>query len=310
MSQENQQGQVTDLEDSLFNTEQGVIEEAFNPVADNVPEAPAPIAEGSAVVDNQIRYAEPQNNEEVRFQYWQSEADKANNENDRLKQTVEILQDTLKNPNTQSGVQPEVEASEPEPEPFRDAPEKPTRPTSFNRAEAIDDPNSPSAQYMDQMDRYSDEKDTWNSERVTHEADLLRQERESIQDEQRRQKEAYAQQQRQGEEMNAISQQIKQQYGANDSEIADFVEKMSSPESLNVDNLWRLYQMDKGQVPAQPVTQPSPTFNQIQRAQSVPQPMGVQSAANPAQHTKKAEDIIMDDLISDYRSKNPWGNQG
>jgi hypothetical protein len=307
MSQENQQGQVTDLEDSLF-TEQSAIDDAFNPVADNVPEAPAPIAEGSAVVDNQINYATPQNNEEVRFQYWQSEADKAKNENERLKQTVEILQDTLKSPNAQTGVQPEVQASEPELESFRNAPEKPARPMNFNRAEAIDDPNSPSAQYMDQMDHYSDEKDTWNSERVEYEADLLRQERESIQDEQRRQQEAYAQQQRQGEELNAISQQIKQQYGANDAQIADFVEKMSSPESLNVNNLWRLYQMDNGQVPAQPASQPSPTFNQIQRAQSVPAPMGVQSAANPAQHAKKAEDIIMDDLISDYRSKNPWGN--
>ena len=43
MSQENQQGQVTDLEDSLF-TEESVIDDVFNPAPateTDVPEAPA-----------------------------------------------------------------------------------------------------------------------------------------------------------------------------------------------------------------------------------------------------------------------------
>ena len=304
MSQENQQGQVTDLEDSLF-TEESVIDEAFNPVTDNVPEPPALVAEGSAIVDEQVKYAEPQNNEEVRYQYWQSEADKVKNENDRLKQTVEILQDTLKNPNL-SQAEVQSEELEPEPEPFRDSPEKPQRPAGFNRAEAIDDPNSASAQYLDSIDQYRDSMDTWNSERVEHEANLLRQERESMMESQRKQQEAYEAEQSNAEQMSTISNQLKQNYNANDDEIQDFVQKMSSPESLSVENLWKLYKMEQGQVPAQQVSQPSPTFNQVQRAQSVPQPMGVQSSANMAQNSKSAEDIIMDDLITDFKSKNPW----
>jgi len=310
MSQENQQGQVTDLEDSLF-SEGSVIDEVFNPVSvsdeTSAPESPAPVAEGSAVTDEQVQYApEAQSNEEVRYQYWQSEADKAKNENARLKQTVEILQDTIKSPsNAQAEVQ--TEESAPEPEPFRDSPEKPQRPAGFNRAEAIDDPNSSSAQYLDSIDRYRDEMDSWNHDRVEHEADLLRQERETLQAEQARQQEAYEAEQRNQEQMNTIAQQIKQQYGANDQEIAEFVETMSSPESLSIENLWKLHNMNKGQVPEQPVAQPSSQFNQVQRAQSVPQPMGVQTGANMAQQTKSAEDIIMDDLISDYKSKNPWG---
>tara|TARA_R100001530_G_scaffold27131_1_gene21663 strand:- start:371 stop:1291 length:921 start_codon:yes stop_codon:yes gene_type:complete len=306
MSQENQQGQVTDLEDSLFN-DNNVMDEVFNPVADSVPEAPAPVAEGSVIVDEQVRLASPpQTNEEVRYQYWQSEADKAKNENEQLKQTVDILQKSIQGTQPQPEVQ--AEESAPEPEPFRESPEKPQRPTGFNRAEAIDDPNSASAQYLDQMDQYRDSMDSWNHERVEHEAGLLRQEREELVESQRRQQEAYEAEQRNAEQMNGIHTQLKQSYGANDEEIADFVEKMSSPESLNVDNLWKLYQMDKGQVPAPQATQPSPQFNQVQRAQSVPQPMGVQSGANMAQNSKGAEDIIMDDLIADYKSKNPWGN--
>ena len=307
MSQENQQGQVTDLEDSLF-TEDSVIDDVFNPAPateTDVPEAPAPIAEGSAIEDGQVQYSNsvPQNNEEVRYQYWQSEADKAKNENEQLKKTVEILQNTIQQP-AQTEVQPEQ--SEPEPEPFRDSPEKPQKPIGFNRAEAIDDPNSASAQYLDQMDQYRDEMDAWNRDKIQYESDLLKQERESLLEEQNRQKEAYEAEQRNQEQMNAISQQLRQQHGANDEEIADFVQQMSSPESLSVDNLWRLYKMNQGQVPVQQPVQPSPQFNQVQRAQSVPQPMGVQSSANMAQTAKKPEDIIMDDLIADYKNKNPW----
>lgn len=304
MSQVNQQGQVTDLEDSLF-TERSVIDEAFNPVADNTPE-PDPVAqpEGSAIVDNQIINAAPQNNDEVRYQYWQSEADKAKNDNERLKQTVEVLQDALR---SQGQVDAEPVDTEPQPEPFRDAPEKPQRPAGFNRADAIDDPSSPSAQYMDQMDSYRDEMDAWNRDRVEYESELLRMERESLEDARRRQQEAYEAEQRNAEQMNAIAQQLRTNFNASDGEITDFVAKMSSPESLSVENLWKLYKMDQGQVPVPEAAQPSPQFNQIQRAQSVPQPMGVQSSANLAQNTKSAEDIIMDDLISDYRSKNPWG---
>jgi len=303
MSQENQQGQVTDLEDSLFTEE--VVDEVFAPAGGNIPEqAPTPVAEGSAVPNGEVRFADSANNEEVRYQYWQSEADKAKNENEQLKKTVEILQDTIKRPDSIEAQPQEIE--DPEPEPFRDSPEKPTRPMNFNRAEAYDDPSSQSAQYLDQMDQYRDDMDEWNSDRVSYESDLLRQERETLQENQRRQQEAYEAEQRNAEQVNQISSQLKQNYGANDTEIADFVEKMSSPESLNVDNLWRLYQMDKGQVPAQQPAQPSPAFNQVQRAQSIPSPMGVQSAANTAQTTKSPEDIIMDDLIGDYKSKNPW----
>ena len=307
MAQENQQSQVTEnLEDSLFSVDN--VDSVFEPgIANNEPEpAPEPQAEGSAVIDDKVTYAKsPENNEAVRYEYWQSEADKAKNENEQLKQTVGILQDTIAR--TPANVQPE-ELSEPEPEPFRDPPEKPVRPSGFNRAEAIDDPNSASAQYLDSMDSYRDGMDTYNADKLDYESNLLKQEREAVASQQRQQQEAYEAEQRNKEQVNTIAGELRNKYNANDTEINEFIQKMSDPESLNVDNLWRLYQMDKGQVPQQQPAQPSPEFNQVQRAQSVPAPMGVQSAANPQQTGKDASDIIMDDLIRDYESKNPWNN--
>jgi len=301
MAQENQQGQVTEenLVDSVVGMENSV-DDIFTPGFGQTEE---PVQEEAVETTPEVNYETPQDNEEVRYQYWQSEADKAKNENEQLKKTVEILQQTIQKP---AESQPEEISSEPEIEPFRDAPQRPNKPAGFNRAEAIDDPNSASAQYLDAIDSYRDEMDIYNADKLEYESNLINIEREALIEEQKRQKEAFEAEQRNQEQVSNISQQLKSQYNANDDEVNDFIQKMSDPESLNIDNLWRLYQMDKGKVPEQPVAQPSPQFNQVQRAQSVPAPMGVQSSANMQQTGKSASDLIMDDLISDYESKNPW----
>jgi hypothetical protein len=301
MAQENQQGQVTEenLVDSVVGMENSV-DDIFTPGFGQTEE---PVQEEAVETTPEVNYETPQDNEEVRYQYWQSEADKAKNENEQLKKTVEILQQTIQKP---AESQPEEISSEPEIEPFRDAPQKPNKPAGFNRAEAIDDPNSASAQYLDAMDSYRDEMDIYNADKLEYESNLINIEREALIEEQKRQKDAFEAEQRNQEQVSNITQQLRSQYNANDDEVNDFIQKMSDPESLNIDNLWRLYQMDKGKVPEQPVAQPSPQFNQVQRAQSVPAPMGVQSSANMQQTGKSASDLIMDDLISDYESKNPW----
>lgn len=301
MAQENQQGQVTEenLVDSVVGIENSV-DDVFTPGFGQTEE---PVQEEAVETTPEVNYETPQDNEEVRYQYWQSEADKAKNENEQLKKTVEILQQTIQKP---AESQPEEISSEPEIEPFRDAPQKPSKPAGFNRAEAIDDPNSASAQYLDAMDSYRDEMDIYNADKLEYESNLINIEREALIEEQKRQKDAFEAEQRNQEQVSNITQQLRSQYNANDDEVNDFIQKMSDPESLNIDNLWRLYQMDKGKVPEQPVAQPSPQFNQVQRAQSVPAPMGVQSSANMQQTGKSASDLIMDDLISDYESKNPW----
>tara|TARA_R100000908_G_C3756416_1_gene151179 strand:- start:1714 stop:2622 length:909 start_codon:yes stop_codon:yes gene_type:complete len=301
MAQENQQGQVTEenLVDSVVGIENSV-DDVFTPGFGQTEE---PVQEEAVETTPEVNYETPQDNEEVRYQYWQSEADKAKNENEQLKKTVEILQQTIQKP---AESQPEEISSEPEIEPFRDAPQKPNKPVGFNRAEAIDDPNSASAQYLDSMDSYRDEMDIYNADKLEYESNLINIEREALIEEQKRQKDAFEAEQRNQEQVSNITQQLRSQYNANDDEVNDFIQKMSDPESLNIDNLWRLYQMDKGKVPEQPVAQPSPQFNQVQRAQSVPAPMGVQSSANMQQTGKSASDLIMDDLISDYESKNPW----
>ena len=110
-------------------------------------------------------------------------------------------------------------------------------------------------------------------------------------------------------QMNEVSNLVQGHYGMSQDETQDFIKTMSNPSSITVDNLVQLYRLQKGQgggapvTPGQPV-QPSPTFQQTQRAQQVPQPMGVQPTAGNNQ--APAEDQIMDNLISDYKKNNPW----
>ena len=71
-----------------------------------------------------------------------------------------------------------------------------------------------------------------------------------------------------------------------------------------MDNLVELYRMRKGTAPAQqPINTPSKDFSQVQRAQSVPRPMGVTSGLNAqTEATKSPVDDIVDSMISSHKN--------
>jgi len=240
-----------------------------------------------------------QSNDERRFQYWQSEADKAKNEIAQLK--------------AQLNQQPQPQQAQPAPaeqkpvEEFPPAPEKPKAPVGFNRAEANEDPNSASAQYLNQLDEWRDDIIQYNSLKNEYQTALvseqLQNQEKARQDEIKR-AQAYQQQQQQ---VNQVHQRVQGEFGLTAEEATEFVQTMSSPESLTMDNLVQLYRMQKGSgqtVQTQP-TGPSETFNQQARAQQVPSPMGV-LPAQQNESTTSAEDNIMDSMISGYKKSNPW----
>ena len=240
-----------------------------------------------------------QSNDERRFQYWQSEADKAKNEIADLK--AQLTQ------------QPQPQQAQPAPaeqkpvEEFPPAPEKPKAPVGFNRAEANEDPNSASAQYLNQLDNWRDDIIQYNSLKSEYQTALvseqLQQQEKARQDEIRR-AQAYQQQQQQ---MNEVHTRVQGEFGLTADEATEFVQTMSKPESLTIDNLVQLYRLQKGSgqtVQTQP-TGPSDTFNQQARAQQVPSPMGV-LPAQQNESTASAEDNIMNTMINDYKKSNPW----
>ena len=151
------------------------------------------------------------------------------------------------------------------------------------------------------MDEYNSIKHQYDLAVLQDKLDAEAKHRKGAEDAQRAQ-------QHQAKQVSEIAGHVTQQYGMGSEEAQAFIEQMSKPDSLTMDNLVQLWRIQRGQgaptnasVPAQP----SAAFQQTQRAQQVPSPMGVMPGSSQLAQGS-AEDQIMDGMISDFDSKNPW----
>lgn len=286
---ESQGSEQLSVEQAFFTSEEQPSNEAVG--TPEVEETPA--GDGINVEDTQAK------NDERRYQYWQSEADKVKNENQQLKMQMQQI-------NQQQQVEPTPVQEQPVEE-FPPPPEKPKTPVGFNRAEAMEDPRSPSAQYLNELDSWRDDITEYNALKNQYDTAILREKFEA--QEKQRQDEIQKQQayQQQQHQMNEVYQRVQGEHGLTPEEANEFMQTMSTPESLTIDNLVQLYRLQKGS--GQPVTTqptgPSETFNQQARAQQVPSPMGV-LPAQQNESTQTTEEQIMDSMISGYKKNNPW----
>ena len=284
--------------------------EGFTPRAHPGEETSAP-QEGAPEVQGQPETPQPQDvtttdNEEVRYQYWQSQADKSKNELTQMRHTNQLLQNQL---NIMSQGQPSPQEQAPEQsQEFPPPPERPQRPVGYNREESYSDPQSQSAQFDNAVDGWRDDMDEYNRLHAEYNRELALQDRRDVQEAQQREANFRAAKEQEYRQVQDISGQIRQKYQADDATIQDFIQKYSNDESITIDNLWRLYQMDNGNVIPQgqaPTATPSPEFQQTQRAQQATTPMGVvtgQSQSSAGSTTDK----IMDSMISDLNGQNPF----
>ena len=264
------------------------------------PDVPAPEQQAEA-------QQETQDNDEKRYQYWQSEADKARNENAQMAQRLQALEQQVQSP------QPTVEEQKVEDDrSFPPPPQKPSKPRGFNRAEALEDPNSESGRYQEDVEEWRDEMDDYNRLHTEYNLALVEEEKAKIQEERDNILRNQAEQQQRQQQMGEIHSHLKNQYQASDQEIAQFVEIMDKPESVTIDNLFKLYRLQSGSqtAPTQqaPLTETAPneSFDQMKRAQQVPTSMGVVPSQGNSQGSQ--EDNMMDSMIDSYNKQNPWGS--
>jgi hypothetical protein len=237
-------------------------------------------------------------NDERRYQYWQSQAAKRENELQALKQELETTK-------TAPATQAPQEAAETVQE-FPPPPMAPKKPTRYSREEAWSDPSSESAKYLDEKESWDADISQYNE--LKHQYDLaLMQEKLDQQanylgeQEQQRQNKV-----EQGRQISQISEHVQGHYGLTPTETNEFIRTMSNPESISMDNLVQLFRMNQagGQQQGVPIG-PSPEFQQARNAQQIPSPMGVMPA-HSTQSNQSNEDSIMDELINSHKSKNPW----
>ena len=293
--------QATPQQDS----NQMTVEEAFFKGADEgtnegtgTPIQDTPLGDGtqSNTVDAE---ATQEKNDAKRFEYWQSQADKSANENAQLKQQLSQVQQM----NVQQPAQAPVKEQTQE---FPPPPDRPKRPSGFNRQEAYEDSNSQSARYLEETEQWRDSMTEYSSLKSEYSNALVREQLDTQQQARVEDAKRAQAQQQANKEINDVYELVQGEHGLSANEARDFIKDMSDPNSLNMKNLVQLYRLKKGSgQTAQAPAGPSDAFKQQQRAQQVPSPMGVQpSQSNDPQGS--AEDGIMDSMISDFKSKNPW----
>ena len=254
----------------------------------------------------QVVQEKPEDNDDKRYQYWQSEADKARNENAQLAQRLQALEQQA----NQS--QPTVDDGVEDDRSFPPPPPKPSKPRNFSRSEALEDPSSESAKYMDDVDEWRDEMDDYNRLQSEYNLAIVEEEKQKMQDERDNIMRQQAEAQQRQQQMADIHTHLKTQYQASDEEIAQFVDIMDKPESVTLDNLFKLYRLQSGnqttpvQQQGQPLTETNKndSFEQMKRAQQVPTSMGV--IPSQGNTTGSQEDSMMDSMINEYNKQNPW----
>jgi len=285
------------VDDVIFGGEKGSVSEAF---PDDTEQAIVENSSTESVLQKEPSVEVNPDNEEVRYQYWQSQADKLRNERDQLQNQFNTL--ATQQPAQLPQEEPEVA---PEPE-FPSPPEKPQKPYNFSMDEAMSDPSSESARFVQTEQVWRDQMDEHKNLQFEYQMAMMQDERENIRQERQNDIQRRDADQQQTEQLNGVRSQIMDQYKVDSQVAEDFVRVMSDPSSISLDNLWKLYASDKGYgSPQQPANSPSGEFQQVKRAQQIPASMGVMPSQN-RQNEGSVEDKIIDSMIGDYNKQNPW----
>ena len=223
------------------------------------------------------------------YKYWQSQADKRAAEVDLLKsQVTELMKAQASTP-----------AEQPKEETVKiERPVKPRKPADYDHSEALADPESASGKYLGKQEQYLDNLANYMETVEVQRSNAMQKQMEEQQVQLRNQK---------------LVNDLQTHYGYDGQQAADFIDKMSKPDSLSLDNLVKLHKLGQGNTSTQ-LSQVTPeakqkqlTMSQRQEKLSIPTPIGVQPGAN-VQSSKSVEDQMMDSMIGNYRKKNPFGN--
>ena len=254
-----------------------------SPEAIEEPVQAVPLAEDNEVTEESTVSTDgvpTEDNWEIRARYFQSEFDKAKpyiplvkyiQENPQLLDTIEAQ--------LAKGDQPVTAVPE------NSKPVRPVRPDNFNTSDAYADASSESGRYLQSMVEYQ--------EQLTDYAD--KRESEKI-----RATEATLAEQAAQVEYNAkiteVKQSVKQKYGATDAEVEGFVEAMRNPESINLDNLWVLYQYKQGKLGNNNTANTLNTQNN--KIRSFPTPAGISGGGQNKPQAVDANKLFNDSLRS------------
>lgn len=219
--------------------------------------------------------------DQTRFEYWQSQADKAKSELNALRQEVDYYRTQEQNTGLSNG-QPQAYPEQGLQEPSLKEPSEPERPVSYNEIDAYSDPDSESFRYRLARDKYRDDYMSFLKDK-----DNMREQQmqEAYQMEMQAQRDNMMRTQAQSHAINA--------YGWETNKANEFVQWASNPDNLTLDNLAKLFELRSNPNPV--VQQRKQEMqNQAERL-SVPKTAVVQSGTSEQPRTE--EQLFSDALL-------------
>jgi len=289
------------MEDKIFDNIFGGQEDTF--VAQDAPKQETiHLTEEPKVEENnlsEVSSSEPKNDND-QFQYWQSQADKRQAELDELKASMADMEEVLpiarhlkRNPELLSQVQ---ESQKPKEETVRlERPVKPSKPAGYDHSEALEDPSSSSAKYLvereEYMDNMSDYMIKMDEQRVVESESKIKKQEKLVKEQE-------------------LIRDLQMKYSYTPEQAQDFMNKMASPETLSLDNLVKLHQIDSGTANVLQVSNDEISKQQVllqrQEKTSIPKPIGVQPGASVQSPKTSTEDELMNAMIDQHKKVNPW----
>ena len=260
-------------EDAMLNVEQPAI-----------PNGEVPVDTGVADTITQGTQETSPRDDSTRFEYWQSQADKAKGELNALRQELEYYRSNT-NPAEQSSVsngQPQAYPEQGLQEPSLKEPTAPERPHSYNEVDAYNDPQSESFKYRVAKESYRDKY-----------MDFLTKKDQAREQEMQAQYQAQMQQQQtQMVQQQAMSHAVNN-FGWEQSKAMEFVRWSQNPENLTLDNLAKLFELRTNPNPV--VKQRTEEMQNQANRLSVPKTAVVQTGQ--AEQPKSDEQMFSDALL-------------
>jgi len=260
-------------EDAMLNVEQPAIPNGEIPVNTGVPES----------ITEETQEVSPRD-DSTRFEYWQSQADKAKGELNAIRQELDYYRN---NPN--QDMQSSASNGQPQPYPEQGLqenslkePSAPERPHSYNEVDAYNDPQSDSFKYRVAKEAYRDQyMDFLKEKDQVREQELQQQYQVQMQ-----------QQQAQMVQQQAMSHAVNN-FGWEQGKAMEFVRWSQNPENLTLDNLAKLFELRTNPNPV--VKQRTQEMQQQANRLNVPRTAAVQTGQ--AEQPRSDEQVFSDALL-------------
>ena len=176
-----------------------------------------------------------------RMEYWQSQADKAQNERFKVQQELDYYRNSLgpvaqmiqNNPEVLDKLENQVNGN-PSGNPVQagnqrnslQKPVRPTKPTTYNEVDAYNDPESDSFKHRAANDQ-------WRDDMIGY--------RENVDAYRMQQAQVHQENQQRQQSMNSAYNIAMQNHGMNANQATDFVRWTQNPNNITIDNLVQLY---------------------------------------------------------------------